>query len=366
MQLFNGKDLTGWKVHPQQANKWKVDDGVLVGTGGHSNLFSGRGDYRDFELRLEGRISEKGNSGVMIRSEYGLDFDMAKLGGLGRMPRGMEVDLHPGIQPQPAGSIWHLGEPDWVERASRQLVRPDKWFTLNILAQGKRLEVKVDGITVLAEVHNKVSYDSGHIALLHQMGGTGQVWFRKIEIRELSPPSPVAPSDPKQAADSRLRRLKLFDPKQVKPVPPAWADAKKAVTVENDAWRIENDTNMGNFHILMATVLEDIPKDGIIVCRAKVKVEARHKDTWGDLMLGEWGPSHYQYDWPAAKYEYRGDVPEWTAKEVRYPASAFHEKDPPQIAIRFGLHANGVLWVKDLELLHLPAEPTAPAPTEVP
>ena len=58
VQLFNGKDLTGWKVHPQQANKWKVDDGVLVGTGGHSNLFSGRGDYRDFELRLEGRISE--------------------------------------------------------------------------------------------------------------------------------------------------------------------------------------------------------------------------------------------------------------------------------------------------------------------
>ena len=148
-------------------------------------------------------------------------------------------------------------------------------------------------------------------------------------------------------------------------MPQGPADAK-AVTVEGNTWRIENDTNTGNFHILMATVLEGIPKDGLIVCRAKVKVEAPDKATWGDLLLGDWHPAHYQYDWPAAMYEYRGDVPEWTAKEVRYPASVFHEKNPPQIAIRFGLHANGVLRVKDLELLHLPAEPVAPPPMDAP
>ncbi len=31
--LFNGKDLTGWKTHPKQPGDWRVEDGILVGSG---------------------------------------------------------------------------------------------------------------------------------------------------------------------------------------------------------------------------------------------------------------------------------------------------------------------------------------------
>ena len=41
--LFNGKDLTGWKAHPDAAGDWKVEDGILIGRGPKvSHLYSER------------------------------------------------------------------------------------------------------------------------------------------------------------------------------------------------------------------------------------------------------------------------------------------------------------------------------------
>ena len=39
VQLFNGKDLTGWKMHPDDKAKWEVKDGAIVGTGSAGHLF---------------------------------------------------------------------------------------------------------------------------------------------------------------------------------------------------------------------------------------------------------------------------------------------------------------------------------------
>ena len=36
VQLFNGKDLTGWKTHPADKAKWEVKDGILIGSGAHA------------------------------------------------------------------------------------------------------------------------------------------------------------------------------------------------------------------------------------------------------------------------------------------------------------------------------------------
>ena len=55
VQLFNGDDLTGWKVHPDDKAKWKVVDGTLVGSGPSGHLFSERGDYTKFSLPYRGQ-----------------------------------------------------------------------------------------------------------------------------------------------------------------------------------------------------------------------------------------------------------------------------------------------------------------------
>src|SRR5947207_1445846 len=72
VQLFNGKDLTGWKTHPKDPGEWSVKEGVLIGRGPKvSHLFSERDDYENFHYRIEAKISDKGNSGQYFRTAFG-------------------------------------------------------------------------------------------------------------------------------------------------------------------------------------------------------------------------------------------------------------------------------------------------------
>jgi hypothetical protein len=74
MQLFNGKDLTGWKTHPDDKAKWEVKDGAIVGSGPAGHLFSERGDYENFHLKFEVKINDKGNSGQYFRATFAKAF----------------------------------------------------------------------------------------------------------------------------------------------------------------------------------------------------------------------------------------------------------------------------------------------------
>ncbi len=64
------------------------------------------------------------------------------------------------------------------------LVRPDTWFTLEAIATGARLSVRVDGRTTANIVDNNKTFTGGHFALQHS-GPETVVQFRKIEIKEL-------------------------------------------------------------------------------------------------------------------------------------------------------------------------------------
>jgi hypothetical protein len=65
--LFDGKSFTGWKTTDQTPTSWKIDNGLLVLTGGRSHLYTAEG-FEDFVLRFEWRPQKKGyNSGLFIR-----------------------------------------------------------------------------------------------------------------------------------------------------------------------------------------------------------------------------------------------------------------------------------------------------------
>ena len=98
IQLFNGKDLTGWKlINPKQTNGFKVVDGVLVNDpvnpeGQRVNFGNLRTEqeFEDFKLTLEVNVPEKSNSGVYLRGiyeiqvvdSYGKELDSHNMGGL--------------------------------------------------------------------------------------------------------------------------------------------------------------------------------------------------------------------------------------------------------------------------------------------
>jgi WD40 repeat protein len=77
VQLFNGHDLRGWKGYPDGTGRWRVQNGLLCNNGagnGGIDLFTERGDYRNFHCRIETKVEEGGNSGLFFRSKFGSQF----------------------------------------------------------------------------------------------------------------------------------------------------------------------------------------------------------------------------------------------------------------------------------------------------
>ena len=79
IQLFNGKDLTGWQLtNPKADSGWSVKEGLLVNEVNkvegkpHKNYGNLRTDreFEDFNLTLETRLAKGGNSGVYLRGIY--------------------------------------------------------------------------------------------------------------------------------------------------------------------------------------------------------------------------------------------------------------------------------------------------------
>jgi hypothetical protein len=173
VQLFNGKDLTGWKTPQSEPGKWYVENGILIGRGKErSHLFSERGDYENFHYRVEAKISDKGNSGQYFRAKFGPGW-----------PQGYEAQInstHP--DPQRTGSLYGKVP------VKKMLVPPDTWFTQEVIAVGPHIIIKVNGEKVVDFVDRK-PYLKGHFAIQAHPPGPGSdesiVMVKKIEIKEL-------------------------------------------------------------------------------------------------------------------------------------------------------------------------------------
>ena len=68
VELFNGKDLTGWV--PMNKAEWAVEEGLLTLTGkGGNGWLRTEKKYKDFELSLEWKTTaEKYDSGIFFHA----------------------------------------------------------------------------------------------------------------------------------------------------------------------------------------------------------------------------------------------------------------------------------------------------------
>ena len=196
--LFNGEDLSGWRPGPQQAGNWRVEKGILIGSGPAkaSHLFTERGDFQDFHLRAEAKINLAGNSGIYFRAPFAL--------GGGYYPKAYEAQIFAGEaatfkEEFKTGSLYGLN------RGKGSPPPGDSWFTLEVVARGNRITIKVNGATTVDEFKDD-QYQRGHFAL-QQLGPETVAQFRKIEIKELppgktdAPPPAVAPFDAAKAKE---------------------------------------------------------------------------------------------------------------------------------------------------------------------
>ena len=83
INLFNGKDLKGWKILNGKA-KYEVKNGEIVGTtvANEPNSFLTTEEvYGDFILTLEFKIDPGTNSGIQFRSESKADYQNGRVHG---------------------------------------------------------------------------------------------------------------------------------------------------------------------------------------------------------------------------------------------------------------------------------------------
>jgi hypothetical protein len=72
--LFDGRSLDGWRAYRSEGlpDGWAARDGTLVRVGEGGDVITDR-VYADFELSVDWRVEEAGNSGVFYRAALGED-----------------------------------------------------------------------------------------------------------------------------------------------------------------------------------------------------------------------------------------------------------------------------------------------------
>jgi hypothetical protein len=169
VQLFNGKDLKGWKVFPAGEGNWRVQGDAITCSGPNTHLFSERGDYENFHFRVEAKINARGNSGQFFRTAF-------VRGTLGNQGYEAQIALPGGDPRYFTGSLYGKVQ-------IREIFHdPDEWFTQEVVAIGDHIVIKVNGKTVV-DVRDG-SFKKGHFALQHNNVNTS-VYFRKVEVKEL-------------------------------------------------------------------------------------------------------------------------------------------------------------------------------------
>jgi hypothetical protein len=204
ISLFDGKSTKGWHTYGQSTagSAWKVENGILIFEPSISGQSAGRGDlvsdndYENFHLKIDWKISENGNSGVI----FYVSEDPARFKNTWNTGLEMQVLDNNG---NADGKIYkhHAGDLYDLVASSSEPVKPvGQWNTAEIISNKGNLELRLNGVSIVKTmlwnqdwqklvVGSKFknmpyfgTFRSGKIAL--QDHGD-KVWYRNIMIKKL-------------------------------------------------------------------------------------------------------------------------------------------------------------------------------------
>lgn len=195
-ELFNGRDLTGWKANADPG-AFVVVDGTLKAHATHpsnrGHLFfvgqrsEGLESFKNFELEAVVRGEPGSNSGIFFHT------DMETRDGVLHLKNGYEVQLNnSNSEKRKTGSLYDVVD------FNQSVVNEANWFTVFIRVQNQRIVVQINGKTTVdyTEPPNVVAQrsrerkgrvlrpDGGAIALqAHDDKST--FYFKSIRVRSL-------------------------------------------------------------------------------------------------------------------------------------------------------------------------------------
>jgi type 1 glutamine amidotransferase len=179
--LYNGA-TTGWSQ--AGPGSFANSNSTLTSTGGMGMLWYSAKEFRSYSLKLDWSVPGDDNSGVLIGFPAGNDPAAALAGGY-------EVQIDATDSPdRTTGSVYGVKSADLAARDGA-LNPPGEWNTYELLVEGERLQVLLNGVKINDFVNTDParSLTSGHIGI--QNHGTGDdVSFRNIRIKELGGTTP--------------------------------------------------------------------------------------------------------------------------------------------------------------------------------
>lgn len=202
--LFTGQDLENWKAYnTDTVTQWSVEDGAIAFSpaegerSGSENLIS-KEEFENFELSLEWKISEGGNSGIMWGVQEGEKFNEPYL--TGPEIQVLDNQKHPDAKNGPvrqAGALYDMVPP------AKDVTKPvGEWnktvITIDHKANKGTISMngeKINEFPVHGEEWDKMvakskfkdwedfgKYRTGHIALQDH---DDKVWYRNIRVKKL-------------------------------------------------------------------------------------------------------------------------------------------------------------------------------------
>ena len=174
--LFNGKDLTGWKIYGTE--KWFVENGLLVCESGPDKQYGYLATekfYKNFDLTLEFLQVADGNSGVFFRSTIE-----------GTKIAGWQCEVAP--KGHDTGGIYESYGRGWLKQIDddkENILKPGEWNTLRIRVVGDRVQTWLNGQLMVDLSDEKIGKANGSIALQIHEGGGIKVEWRNLVIEEL-------------------------------------------------------------------------------------------------------------------------------------------------------------------------------------
>jgi hypothetical protein len=175
-KLFNGKDLTGWKIYGTE--KWYVDNGELVCESGPDKqygYFATDAQFKDFELELEFKQESNGNSGVFFHSSIE-----------GTKITGWQAEVAP--LNHHTGGIYESYGRGWLIQPTAEkekYLKEGDWNKMVVRVKGNTVTTWLNGQEMITLQDEKIGASQGKIALQIHDGGGVKVRWRNIRIQEL-------------------------------------------------------------------------------------------------------------------------------------------------------------------------------------
>ena len=135
--LMDGKTFASWKMATENTNTFRIEDGAFVANGNRCHLFYVGDDqpFKNFHLKVDVMTDPVSNGGIYFHTKY-----QEK----GWPKGGFECQVN-----NTQGDWIKTGSLYGLVNVAQSLATDNKWWTQEIIVEGNKVTVKVDGKIVL-------------------------------------------------------------------------------------------------------------------------------------------------------------------------------------------------------------------------